>query len=450
MIIRNGNILVGGKFSKGSIRIEGNLITRIDSSISEKNGEEIIDAAENYIIPGLIDIHTHLDDTIGKYRLADDFLYGSLIAAKNGITSLYTFITETERNTLEGRVDEFLKKGEKSIVNYGFHLTPVRFESGDIDYIKRLIDLGFSNFKFYTTYKNAGIFLSYEDIERVVNLIKREETVFLVHCEDESILEKNYCIDYQTPFDHALFRPIEAEVTAIEKIIDIAKRTAARFHIVHCSTIEGARLVETHKKHLEISMETCPQYLVLNEQHLRSENGHRYFCTPPLRSSENTSEMQRALKSGLFDIITTDHAPFFKKDKDENKDRLRLVPNGLAGLGALSHITYSLLDGGIEGRLIALSTLLSENPARIMNIYPRKGVIQEGSDADIVIVSEGISPVQILPSLSDTYNPYEKIYSKLNFNYVIINGVLIVKGGEVINHSSKGRCLNVRDKGLQK
>ena len=449
MIIRNGKILRSGRFVEGCIKVEAGIITRIDTTISEEPGERVIDAENKYVIPGLIDVHTHLDDFIGRYPLSDDFLSGSTVALKNGITTIFTFITETENRSLRERVEEFLQKGRRSIVNYGFHLTPVRFGVREIDYIRDLIDSGFSSFKFYTTYKNAGIFLSYEEIERIVNLIKRDKTVFLVHCEDESVLEKNYCLDYQSPLDHALLRPVEAEVTAIEKIIDIAKRTDARFHIVHCSTIEGAKLVETHKKHIEISLETCPQYLLLSDDLLKGADGHRYFCTPPLRSSSNASEMQRALKSGLFDIVATDHAPFFKKDKDENKNRLRLVPNGLAGLGALPHIIYSILDGDREERLIFLVRLISENPARIMNLYPKKGVIEEGSDADIVILSEGRDPLQFLPSLSDTYNPYEGFYSKLLFDYVIINGC-IVKEGDFVNTTFEGRCLNVRDKGLQK
>lgn len=449
MIIRNGKIILNNSFIvEKDIRIEKGIIIKIDQYIKPKANEEVIDADGRYVIPGFFDIHTHLDDTIGRYNLADDFYGGSLIAAKNGITSIYNFITEREERPLRKRINEFLIKGKESIVNYGFHLTPIKFKEKDFDYIKRLIDKGFKSFKFYTTYKNAGIYLSYEEIERVVKKIRTDETVFLVHCEDEDILSEYYCYQYGEPYDHFRFRPKEAEISAIKNIINVAERTNARFHIVHCSTKEGVQIINNAKKKLNITLETCPQYLVLSNKYLTDKNGHRFFCTPPLRDEKDSIVLQKMILKGMFDIFASDHAPFTKENKDENRKNLRSVPNGLAGIGALPHIIYRVLKRGKRIPLIELSKRLSENPARIMNIYPQKGVISEGSDADMAIVSESARQQKIIPTLSDSYNPYKDFNSNLRFDYVIINGVVVVKNGKITNNKFRGRCLNVKSEGI--
>lgn len=443
MIIKEGKILIRDRIFEGDIKIEGGIITKIDKSIDSKD-DAIINANGRYVLPGLIDIHTHLDDTIGKYIIADNFYSGSLIAVKNGITTLFNFITERGDRPLNVAIEEFLRRGKDSIVNYGFHLTPINFGKKEIDYIKRLIDAGFKSFKFYTTYKNAGIYIDYEKMHNVVNALKNEDTIFLVHAEDESILEKYYCYEYQTPFDHSLYRPVEAEVEAVKRIIQIAKETKAHFHIVHCSAVESAHIIDKSRELCKITVESCPQYLVLNDELLKGNDGHRFFCTPPLRSSKNSAEMLNLAKEGVFDIFTTDHAPFLKKDKDECKNRLRLVPNGLPGLGTLSHIIYNIFQDKDEVNIIEFSKRLSENPARIMNLFPQKGVIMEGSDADLIIISESDSAQMIVPTLSDVYNPYQNITSKLKFDYVIISGDVIIKKGNLINREFKGRCVNVK------
>ncbi len=448
MIITGGKVLIDNRFVEVDIRIKKGLIEKIDNKISARCGEDIIDASNKYVLPGFIDIHTHLDDTIGKYILADDFYSGSIIAALNGITSIYNFVTERKDRPLKYSIEEFLKKGEKSIVNYGFHLTPIYLSNKSIDYIKSLIDNGFSSFKFYTTYKNAGIYLPYEEITNFVNKVKSDKTLFLVHCEDEEILSRYYCYQYSTPFDHYIFRPKEAEIAAIEKIIEISRTTKGRFHIVHCSTPQGADIVNKAKTYTKITLETCPQYLLLNNKKLKGRNGHRFFCTPPLRKDEDVKLMKQMAQKGIFDIFTTDHAPFNKADKDENRDNLRMVPNGLAGLGALVHTTYKILCENSSNPLIELSRRLSENPAKIMNLFPERGIIKEGSIADIAILIEGRRRCRIIPTLSDAYHPYEKLTSNLKIDYVIINGVVIVKGGKIIPTQQKGRCLNVKSKGF--
>ncbi|MGB9599398.1 MAG: amidohydrolase family protein, partial [Myxococcota bacterium] len=150
-----------------------------------------------------------------------------------------------------------------------------------------------------------------------------------------------------------------------------------------------------------------------------------------------------------FDIFTTDHAPFIRRDKDENRERLRLVPNGLPGIGALAHIIYRIYTDDNKVNLSEFAKRLSENPARIMNLFPQKGAIKEGSDADIIIFSECKEKKEISPTDRDVYNPYYNFTSNLRFDYVIINGVLLIENGRVINNNFRGRCINVNPEGIQ-
>ncbi len=448
MIIKNGRVLSEGGFKDNDIKIEDGIITEIRADIVAKKDEDVIDASGRFVLPGLIDIHTHLDDNIGSFKIADDFYTGSLIAAKNGITTIYNFITERPDRPLKIAIREFFNKGRRSLVNYAFHLTPITFGKTELDYIKRLIETGFNSFKFYTTYKNAGIYLDYEAIERFANEVATEETTILVHCEDEEVLNNFYCYDYQKPFDHYLYRPKEAEVEAVKKIIEISKSTKKRFHIVHCSTYESAELINKAKKDSKITYETCPQYLLLSNNLLKEKNGHRYFCTPPFRDRVDVNRLKEMAIDGYFDIFTTDHAPFTKTDKDKNRDSLRNVPNGLPGLGALSHTIYNILKTDSDLFLVEFVRRLSENPAKILNLFPQKGIIREGSDADLIIISEQKKPETVIPTLADSYNPYKNFYSILSFDYVIINGVVVVKDREIINKNHRGRCLNVRREGI--
>lgn len=445
MIIKNGRIFLGSGFLNGDLKIRGRIIEKIDRYISAEEGEYIIDAKGRYLLPGFIDIHTHLDDNIGRYRIADDFDSGSRIAALNGITTVYSFITERADRPLKSAVEEFKIKGGRSVVNYGFHITPVDFSERNSDYIRRLIEKGFISFKFYTTYKDAGIYLGYEEILKAVEMFKTDRTVFLVHCEDEGVLSEFYGLKYACPPDHSLFRPCEAEIKAIANIIEIARTTRARFHIVHCSCGESVRRIYEVRDDLEITSESCPQYLVFSRDWMNDSDGYRLFCTPPLRSEDEREGIVGSASDGLIDIFTTDHCPFFKSDKDENKDDLRKVPNGLPGLGALPHIIYDILVASGGQPISEFSLRLSENPAKIMGIYPQKGVIREGSDADMVVLSESTDRKNIIPTLSSCYNPYEKFGSKLNIDYVIINGVLVVREGEIMRFDHRGRCVNDRE-----
>jgi dihydropyrimidinase len=445
-LIKNGIVCFEDGLKKSDILIDNGKIISFDNNYTI-SPENIIDASDCYVLPGMIDIHTHLDDKIGKYYLADTYITGSEIAIKNGITTLFTFITQPVDDSLKNSINTAIGKSRnKSYCDYMWHLTPVSFDDSDWDYIYSLIKKGFKTFKFYTTYKSSGIYCDYEHLENIFFRLKDYNVTILIHCEDNDIIEKNSKrkLNLKDSYSHALFRPKKSEFVAIEKVIKLSKKFNIKIHIVHVSTSEGAELINKARKNISITCETAPHYLNLSDDYLRREDGYKWICSPPLRDGLNVNELKRKAIEGYFDILATDHCAFLKKDKSnvESKKDIRLVPCGVAGLGSLPHLTFNLYKDKFDNAIMQMCKRLSENPAKITGIYPRKGTIKIGSDADIVILSIDKEQHNIQSSLSDVYETYIDFKTNLNFKYVFLRGDLMVKDNSLISlNNFYGKCL---------
>lgn len=437
ILIKNGLVCFEDGMRRGDLFIQGE---KISSPRADYAADEIINAEGCYVMPGMIDIHTHLCDKIGSYNLADGYETGTRIAVLNGITSLYNFITQDRNESLKDSIEKASVKAEgNSYCDYGWHLTPTAAGEEKFNETEEAIENGFRTFKFYTTYRNAGLYTSYAELEKIFAELGKHDITFLIHCEDNDLIEaeSEKKFDFAEPFTHTLLRPKQAEIKAIGKVINAAAKYNPRLHIVHVSTAEGAELINTARRKMRITCETAPHYLFLDDDLLKKENGHRWICSPPLRDKENVKEMKEKARKGYFDIFATDHCAFMKKDKDNGyyseKPDIRILPNGVAGIGALPHLTFKLYSDNFQDGIFELSRRLSANPAKITGIYPKKGVIREGSDADLVILYPSGEEREIKSSLSDVYETYPRKKTKLNFEYVFIRGNMIVKGNEITN-----------------
>ncbi|MCE1164436.1 MAG: amidohydrolase family protein [Bacteroidetes bacterium] len=435
-MIKNGNVVFENEVAKTDILVQNGVIKSFGNI--ESADIKTIDAEGCWVFPGFIDMHTHLDDYIGKFYLADTYDTASDIAIENGITTLFNFITQKNGNTLIKELELALEKFEsrkktaaehgKELCNVAFHLTPATFTDDDWNDIEYLTSIGFKTFKFYTTYKNAGLYASYDEIEEVISKLKKYDVTTLIHCEDNDTIES---IDYKQfdlskAYSHALLRPVEAEVIAIRKILSIAEKTLAKIHIVHVSTTEGAGLINEYRKRFgNVTCETCPQYLYLNEENLKTPGGHRYICSPPLRTAGNMNRMRELAVNGYFDAYTTDHCGFLKKDKDNFLADIRNVPNGLPGIGALTSLIFELYGGLNDVTAVEIGRRLSANPALITGLYPMKGVIREGSDADITILNYGNKEKDITSTHAFSYETYFGKKSKLDIKYTLIKGNVV-------------------------
>ncbi|MBD3224208.1 MAG: amidohydrolase family protein [Caldithrix sp.] len=446
VIVRNGKLCHPHGIRREDILMQNGRIARIGKiSENEYQSAEVIDAMDHYVLPGLIDMHTHVDDAINGVALADTYDSASRLAIQNGITTLFTFITQGPAESFDMAIDRAVRKAKgNSYTDVGWHLTPLDWYPPAMERIQTRIQEGFKTFKFYTTYKEAGLYLDYEQIAAIVNRLTKYNVRFLVHCEDEQTLEtyRQKSWDLSKPESHADMRPPGAEYEAIRRIIEIAKRSGAKFHIVHVSTTEGLELIANEGRRHGITCETAPHYFLLNRRQLAAENGHRYLCTPPLRQPDTQRGMKTYAQEARFDCFATDHCAFNRKEKDRHKKNLPSIPKGIAGLGSLAPAVFELFHQEGDAGMIKLLKTLSENPARITGLYPQKGILQEGSDADVVILKKGNQSRPFCSSLTNNYEPYPDFETRLHIAYVIRNGEIKVKNNSIINNVMNGKLLN--------
>lgn len=437
VLIKNGQVWLEDGPRATDLLLENGLIADIGRIDYRVEGCDIVAAAGCDVLPGLIDIHTHLDDTIGDFQLADNWPSGSEIAILNGITTLCSFITQRPGGSLPAAVERALNQAEhRSYTDYSFHLTPLSFARADWAYIEKLMADGFRTFKFYTTYRQAGLFVDYRKLKELMQRLAEMEAGVLVHCEDEAVLERagGAIIDGADPYRHALSRPPEAEIEAVKRVLEIVDRTGCRTHIVHVSMPRAAESIAEARQDLPVSCETCPQYLFLSDEKLRKEDGHRFICSPPLRSEDDRKRLCDIAQSQGFDIYATDHCAFLKEDKDRYRQDFRKIPNGLPGIGALVPLIYEL-----HRDLHSLWQHLSLNPAKMAGLYPHKGIIRKGADADLVIVNREGRERKIISSLSDVYDPFDGLTTRLEIKTVFLRGRKVVDDGRLCQSDPQGR-----------
>jgi dihydropyrimidinase len=425
------------------VRIAGEVITEV-GALAPQAGETVIDATGLHVLPGMIDVHVHVDDRIGACELADTFPTVSEIAVRNGITTLAGFVTQQAVETVSQAVERCVGRAAgRSSCDFTFHITPTRWP-WEWREIEELIGRGFATFKLYTTYREAGLFTDYSRLGEVMERLAQLGATLLVHCEDDVELAgiAGSAVDPTDARGHARLRPERVEVTAVEKVLELATGTSCRTHVVHVSTAEGAALIAGARSRARVSCETAPHYLTLEDSVLTGPTGYRYLCTPPLRSAATRTRMEAAAAEGVFDLFATDHCAFAQADKDRCREDFRNVPKGLAGIGALVPLTLELLVKQRGLPISELVTRLAANPARLLGAYPRKGTVAVGSDADLVILDPHGPERPVVSSLSDCYETYPGRTTTLDIHHVFVGGREVVRDNVVLTAGRPdGRCL---------
>jgi dihydropyrimidinase len=424
------------------VRVVGERITEVGALVPE-SGENVIDAAGLHVLPGMIDVHVHIDDRIGGVTLADTFLSASQAAVETGITTLAGFVTQSPDETLSAAVTRCVARASgHSYCDFFFHLTPTGWpwHWGEIE---RLIAQGWSTFKLYTTYRDAGLYTDYARLGEFMERLARLEARLLLHCEDETTLAgiDPALIDRTDPFSHTLLRPERAEVTAIERAVELCAATRCRLQVVHVSTAEGAAIIAQARARGPVSCETAPHYLLLDERALAGAEGYRFLCTPPLRSQPTRAEMEMLAVAGRFDLFATDHCAFSRADKDGHRGDASAVPKGIAGVGALMPLLFELLVKRHGRGLNELALRLAANPARLLGLYPKKGVVAPGSDADLVLVDPNGPPRPVRSTRADAYDPYADRSTTWSVRSVLRRGALVVRDNALVADSADGRCM---------
>lgn len=322
-------------------------------------------SAELY--PGICDFHVHVGEKIGGCALRDDFAALNRLAKIAGVTAIGAFVTEEPGISLKDKLRRMQANARQHFEGHvHWHLTPVAADLEEVEpWLREGCDL-----KFYTTYKQAGIYRSYQDIGRWMEDLGSLKTRVLVHCEDDAVLGQSGATHpFNTVWDHTLRRPELAETIAVAKVLDLAVKHDHPVHIVHVSTPGAALLIAEAKQHNPgITCETAPHYLLYNADLLKGPQGHRWLCTPPLRSEESRGLLVELLQEGVFDIIASDHCAFNPEDKDRFKTDPARVPCGLEGLQSLFPSLFERLVEPGSISLEALVRLCCQRPAELMGV----------------------------------------------------------------------------------
>lgn len=381
-ILRNGRVIDGESDEVRDLLIQGEKITPFEQL--NNPDAETIDCSGKLIFPGVIDPHTHMGIPIKSGFSLDDFASGSKSAIHGGVTSILDFSILEAGQTLVDSIEQRKEAAAQSLCDFGIHCNVTRLEESLLNEIPTLIDHGITSFKVFTTYAEAKMMLSYEEIEVLATHLAKHGGLLMVHAEDNTTIEAAgkdyYGRGLAEAKYHGMSRPVEAEVTAIQKIGGIAQRTGCKVYIVHVSS--GPGYLEGKKQGL--LMETCPQYLFLDDQDYLSPDGNMFVASPPLRPKAGQSDLWDGLLSEHISTLGTDHCPFHSHDK-ANVDAFEHIPNGLGGVETsfpllLAHFLEKDYD------LSLLARITSQNSAKIFGLFPQKGSFKPGSDADLIIV----------------------------------------------------------------
>ena len=413
-LITGGRLVTEIDSYDSDILVEDGRIAEIGRGLALPDGAEVTDASGKLVLPGVIDPHVHVSLDQGGY-VSSDFRSTTRAAAFGGVTSILTYVTPKKGQPLSEAVEERKAQAEGNChIDFGLHASLVNWEDRRDDEIPEMIEAGIPSFKAYTVYSSSGLRSSEEQLYGALLAAGQHGGLIEVHCENEWIIErkiKRLAEDGKlSPADHAASRPSYVEGEAIGAVLRAAYDAGAPVYIVHVSTAEGAEAIEEALElGLEVYAETCPHFLLLDERKLSGPNGQRYATCPPLRSEQHQENLWDALDEGLIQVIATDHCEFTAADKDEGASDFRRIPMGLPGVGTLLPLMWHF--GVSAGRMKErdLVDRLCTQPAEIFGLYPEKGNLAVGSDADLVIFDPDL-PVTITPEVlhgHSDYSPYE-------------------------------------------
>jgi len=448
ILVRDGTIYSQGRSAAGDLLIEDGVISAVGDCLGLTAGARVIEAGGCHVLPGLIDLHVHIDDTVGRFRLADTWESGSRAAAAAGITTLGGFITQSPDEPLAVATERAKARASgHAFCDYLWHLTPTRFSDSDWAEILRRLESGWITFKFYTTYPENGLYTSYEHLAEIAGRLSPGGARLLVHAEDEDVLAAARISDAGPlpAAEHDRLRPPEAELRAVERVSEIAAATGAWFHIVHVSTPEAAEAVGRARGRARLTCETAPHYLFLDDSWLKRADGHRWLCTPPLRDAARASRLRELARAGAFDTYASDHCAFTLEAKDRGREGLRSAPMGLAGIGALPRLVFALERERPERAFAEMSLRLAENPARLAGLEDCKGALAPGLDADLAVFEIATREEPLASGGAGSPETYPGFRSPLRLRHLFLRGRQLVADGAWSGaDAAPGRCLWTR------
>lgn len=455
-ILRGGFVVSGRSSKRADVLIDGEKIEKVGHVMSGAPWDaQVVDVSDCYLFPGFIDAHTHFDLDVCNTTTADDFESGTRAAIRGGTTSIIDFACPNKGETLAHGLELWHKKADgRSLCDYGFHMTIDDWNEGIERELDDMFAAGITSFKMYLTY--PAMLLPDEQIYQALTALKRRGGVCGFHCEnagaiDARIAELKASGHGAAVSSHPLARPACLEAEAVNRVLRIAQAVDTPVIIVHTTNSEAIFEIEAARKRGQtVYTETCPQYLLLDDSLYYDPDysvASRYVCAPPLRTHEDQAALWAALRHGSIQTVSTDHCSFTLEQKELGRGDFTKIPGGLPGVETRGELIYTAGVAGHRLSLAVMCRVLSENPAKLYGLYPRKGVIAAGSDADIVVYDPNRSHVLRGSELASRakYTPFEGFETSGSVRSVYLRGSLAVDNGEVVGgangqYLSRGKC----------
>ncbi len=450
-VVQNGTVVTATDTYTSDIGITGGKIAAIAKSLPVEGAGKLISAEGRMVMPGGIDVHTHLDMPFGGTTSADDFETGTIAAAFGGTTTLIDFAIQYKGQTLRQAFETWMKKAEgKAAADYAFHCIITELGDAQLEEMGQLVREGVSSFKLFMAY--PGVFmLDDASIFKAMSQAAKHGGLICMHAENggaiDVIVQRALAEGKRAPKYHALTRPTTAEAEATGRAIALAEMAGAPVYIVHLSCNEALEKVrEARDRGLPAYAETCPQYLFLSLDNfdVPGFEGAKYVFTPPLREKWHQDKLWQGLAQDTLQVVSTDHCPFcYKEQKELGKDDFTKIPNGGPGVENRLSLIYT---GGVHGKRFSPNRfvqLVSTAPARLFGLYPRKGTIAVGSDADLVIFDPNEEQVISAKThhMRVDYSMFEGIRVKGIPKTVLSRGRAVIENGKFVGKPGAGEFL---------
>ncbi len=446
LLIRGGTVVTAEYMMEADILVRGEKIQAIGKDLTAPDGAEIIDARDMIVLPGVIDAHTHTQLDTGIYQTDDDWFISSRAAAYGGVTTVVDFATQFKGQKFPEATEQRLQEAAPSVIDYAFHMMVTDLPPGREEELCTLTALGIQSIKLYTTYRPNY----YADDATLLRLLKsaaRHGMMTLIHCENDALVTAQTQALIKAGHTswryHGQSRPALAEQEAAARVLFLAEAAHAPVVIAHNSTAQTSLLVAEARERGQIAFcETAPQYLLLDNTRYAGEEPWRYILQPPLRDPDEKEALWTLVSAGIVDMLITDHCDY-AKEKKLAQDDFTKTAGGLPGMELLLPLiaTYGVNEGRLEWTDVA--RLLAKNPASIYNMWPRKGDLLPGGDADIIVYhprKESIVTAEALHTVGG-YSPYEgmKIVGKVVHN--IRRGQFLVRAGKFVGERGSGQYI---------
>lgn len=447
-ILQGGTLVLPDTSLKADLIIEGQKIAGIVSHALSNPDDVVIDVSEMLVLPGIVDAHTHIQLDTGIYQTADNWEIGTKAAAAGGVTTVIDFANQLQGASFDDALAARKAESAPSLIDYTYHfvmlepnLDPVALR----EELQALVEAGITSLKLFTTYRPNY----YMDDAGLLHLFKAmpDGLIAMVHAENDAIVSaatSRLVAEGNTGWrHHAQSRPREAEIEAVNRVIRLAgfPSTQVPVYIAHCTTSDTVWDAQQHQRNFaDVYLETCPQYLLLDEARYEGEDAEKFILQPPLRTAEDRAQLREFVQTGMIDVISTDTCDYTLAQKREFPEFMR-TPGGLPGIETLLPLMYTLFCDELDEPVHQIIRLMSYNPARIFGLYPQKGVLQVGSDADVVIYDpspERIIRHEELHYLAG-YSPYEGMRVKGRVRTTISRGEIIYHDNKFPTQMGRGK-----------